>query len=83
MVFWNSARSARQPAPNHATPTSNCSLVSGLRFGLPKTRPPPRAVKSAASSVAVGARKPVEALARTTSRSAARKATPADQVVAS
>jgi len=80
MVFWNRAASTRQPGCCSAAPTSIWRLVSGLRLGLPKVRPPPTAVKSEASSVAVGARKPVEAAARSVSRSVAFQVAPADQV---
>ena len=60
--FWNSAASSCMAFHETVAPASICLLVSGLRLGLPKVTLPVKAVvKLAASSVAVGARKPDEA----------------------
>ena len=65
MVFWNTASVEAAALPVAVAPTSICWLVSGRSPGLPKIVVPIGVVvKLAPSSVAVGARKPLEAPAR-------------------
>ena len=70
MVFWNTTVSKRPPFHVAVAPTSHCWLVSGPSPGLPKMVVPIGVVvKLAPISVAVGARKPLEAPARPASQS--------------
>ena len=64
MVFWKTTVSKRPPFHVAVAPTSHCWLVSAP-VGLPKMVVPIGVVvKLAPISVAVGARKPLEAPAR-------------------
>ena len=79
MTFWKSAEVEAAALPVAVLPTSSCWLVSGCRLGLPKIVVPIGVtVKFAPSSVAVGARKPLEAPTRVFSQSVTRKVAPAE-----
>ncbi len=70
MTFWNSAASKRPPFHVAVPPSSSCWAVSGTKPGLPKIVVPIGVVvKLAPSSVAVGARKPLDAPNRPLSQS--------------
>ena len=79
MMFWKIARSKRPPSQFAVAPASIWFAVSGCRFGLPKIVVPIGVtVKLAPSSVAVGARKPLEAPTRRFSQSVAAKVAPTE-----
>ena len=82
IVFLKMEASSRRLLVVTVAPASICLLDSGCRPGLPNVTLPVKAVvKFAPSSVAVGARKPVEAPTRNVSQSSARIDDPRDCVV--